>query len=491
MALLAAGIAAGAAVLTAVLGGSLIAQDRETARALERVPPAQRTVTAIYADLGVVRRGETLKTIEPIVRRALTTVTPQAPVRVLQYKLLRLQGALVNLAGIDDVGRWVRLRSGRLPRTCTPERCEVVRLGGGGRIPAIAGLHLVQVGEGALSSPVPFGRLPGVNAARIGETFRPAEEPPFILAEGFDALARLPGLRSLYRTYAWVVPLDPDRIHPWEVDGFLTSVIRARSTLRAESLVLDLDAPIDQLAEAREVGQVAGRRLLLIGGQAAALLLAFGLLAAASLRRDTDAAWQRLTWRGARRWQLVLMSAAETGVAALAGALVGWVLGAGVIAIVAERASSPPAAILRHSALGGGGIAAAAGVAAVAALVILLGLRAPALPLGGRTVSTVDVAALGALLAVVVALARGQADADSLTGSPGASPPRARLAPDCRVGAAGGAVSRAQPGACRSGGDLPRGERRAWPLRARLPRNARAGKRGQGRLRRPARLHDP
>jgi hypothetical protein len=417
MALLAAGIAAGAAVLAAVLGGSLIAQDRETARALERVPPAQRTVTAIYADLGVVRRGETLKTIEPIVRRALTTVTPQAPVRVLQYKLLRLQGALVNLAGMDDVGRWVRLRSGRLPRTCTPDRCEVVRLGGGRRIPAIAGLHFVQVGEGVLSSPVPFGRLPGVNAARIGENFRPAEEPPFILAEGFDELARLPGLRSLYRTYAWVVQLDPDRVHPWEVDSFLTSVTRARSTLRAESLVLDLDAPSDQLAEARESGQVAGRRLLLIGGQAAALLLAFGLLAAASLRRDTDAAWQRLTWRGARRWQLVLMSAAETGVAALAGALVGWVLGAGVIAIVAERASSPPTAILRHSAISGGGIAAAAGVAAVAALVILLALRAPALQLGGRTVSTVDVAALGALLAVVVALARGQADADSLTGS--------------------------------------------------------------------------
>jgi hypothetical protein len=417
MALLAAGIAAGAAVLAVVLGGSLIAQDQETARALERVPPAQRTVTAIYADLGVVRRGETLGTIEPLVRRAVATVAPQQPVRVLQYKLIRLEGALVNLAGMDDVGRWVRLRSGRLPRTCTPERCEVVQIGGGGQIPSFAGLRFVKVGEGVLSSPVPFGRLPGVNAARIGESFRPAEQPPFILAEGFDQLARLPALRSLYRTYAWVVPLDPDRIHPWEVDDFLTSVTRARSTLRAESLVLDLVAPTDQLAAARETGQVAGRRLLLIGGQAAALLLAFGLLAAASLRRDTDAAWQRLTWLGARRWQLVLMSAAETGVAAVAGALAGWALGAGVIGIVAERASSPPVAILRHSAFAGTGIAAAAGVAVAAALVILLGLRAPTLPLGGRTVSTVDVAALGALLAVIVALARGQADAGSLAAS--------------------------------------------------------------------------
>ena len=101
MALLAAGIAAGAAVLAAVLGGSLIAQDRETARALERVPPAQRTVTAIYADLGVVRRGETLKTIEPIVRRALTTVMPQAPVRVLQYKLLRRPEVFADPRGVD------------------------------------------------------------------------------------------------------------------------------------------------------------------------------------------------------------------------------------------------------------------------------------------------------------------------------------------------------------------------------------------------------
>src|SRR5919204_597286 len=83
--LLAAGIAAGAAVLAVVLGGSLVAQDEQTARALERVSPAQRTVAAVYADLGVSRKGATLGTTEPLVGRALATVTSERSVPVLQY----------------------------------------------------------------------------------------------------------------------------------------------------------------------------------------------------------------------------------------------------------------------------------------------------------------------------------------------------------------------------------------------------------------------
>jgi hypothetical protein len=416
-ALLAAGIAAGAAVLALVLGGSLVAQDEQTARALERVPPGQRAVTAVYSDLGVSRKGATLQTTAPLVRRALAEVTPAEPVQVLQYKLLRIEGGLVNLAGMDGLDRWVRLSSGRFPQECRPERCEVVQVGGEAEIPSAPGLRFVKVGEGVLASPVPFGQLPGASAARIGESFRPEQEPPFVLAEGFDALASLPALSGFYRTYAWVVPLDPAQIHPWEIDRFLASVTRARATLKSESLFLDVTAPTDQLAEARSTGKIAGRRLLLIGGQAAALLLAFALLAATSMRRDTEAAWQRLTWRGAGRWQLLLMSGVEAGVAALLGAVCGWALGAGLTALVAERASSPAGAILSHSVLDLPGLGAAAVLALVATAVVLLGLRAPALPVGARAISTVDVAALGALLVVLVAVARGQADASSLSSS--------------------------------------------------------------------------
>jgi hypothetical protein len=416
-ALLAAGIAAGAAVLALVLGGRLVAQDEQTARTLERVPPGQRAVTAVYSDLGVSRKGATLQTVEPLVRRALAGVSRQDPVQVLQYKLLRIEGGLVNLAAMDGLDRWVRLSSGRFPRECTPERCEVVQVGGEAEVPSAPGLRFVRVGEGVLSSPVPFGQLPGASGARVGESFRPEQQPPFVLAEGFEALASLPALSGFYRTYAWVMPLDPAQIHPWEIDRFLSSVTRARATLKSESLFLDVAAPTEQLAAARSTGEVAGRRLLLIGGQAAALLLAFALLAATSMRRDAKAAWQRLTWRGAARWQLLVLSGVEAGTAALVGAVCGWALGAGLTALVAESASSPVWGILSHSVLSLSGLGAAVVLALAATAVVLLGLRAPALPVGGRAISIVDVAALGALLVVLVAVARGQADASSLSSS--------------------------------------------------------------------------
>ena len=76
-----------------------------------------------------------------------------------------------------------------------------------------------------------------------------------------------------------------------------------------------------------EQGQAEDRCDEAAGGQAAALLVAFALLAAAALRRDVEASRRRLTWFGARRSQLELGTAAEVGVVALAGTAVGRALG--------------------------------------------------------------------------------------------------------------------------------------------------------------------
>ena len=292
--LLALGVAAAAGALAIVLGGSLVAQDVSAGQALAAVPESKRAVAVTYADLGLPRNGITRQDIEPLIVRTISDLAPGEPARAVQFKLLRIGGALTNLAGVDDVRRWVRLTSGRYPRECTPERCEVVQLGGSGEIANAPGLRFVKVGEGVLSSPLPFGLLPGSKVTRVGESSRVAE-PPFLLAEGFDQLSALPNLQALYRTYAWSVPLQARGVHPWEIDSFESRATQAQSTLRARSLFLDLSAPVAQLAAARETGQIAGRRLLLVGGQVAALLLAFAVLAAVGMRRDVEASGQRLT----------------------------------------------------------------------------------------------------------------------------------------------------------------------------------------------------
>jgi hypothetical protein len=411
--LLALGVAAAAGALAIVLGGSLVAQDVSAGRALAAVPESKRAVAVTYADLGLPRDGVTRQELEPLVVSTLAGLAPGEPARAVQYKLLRIGGALTNLAGVDDVRRWVRLTSGRYPRECVPERCEVVQLGGSGEIASAPGLRFVKVGEGALTSQLPFGLLPGAKATRVGESFG-VSEPPFLLAEGFDELSGLPNLQAIYRTYAWSVPLAPRSIHPWEIDNFEARATRAESTLRGRSLFLDLSAPVSELAAARETGQVAGRRLLLVGGQVAALLLAFAVLAAVGMRRDVEAAGQRLTWFGGRRWQVHLVTVSETTAVALLGAAVGWVVGGLATAVLADEAGSPARAVLSHSALAGAGIAAGVGLALAAALVLVVVLTVPGVSLGGRTFTPLDAAALGALLAIVLAFARGDADAESL-----------------------------------------------------------------------------
>jgi len=411
--LLALGVAAAAGALAIVLGGSLVAQDVSARRALGAVPESKRAVAVTYADLGLPRNGVTRAELEPLVVRTLSGLAAGEPARAVQFKLLRIGGALTNLAGVDDVSRWVRLTAGRYPRECTPDRCEVVQLGGAGEIASAPGLRFVKVGEGVLTSQLPFGLLPGGKATRVGESFG-VSEPPFLLAEGFDELSSLPELRAIYRTYAWSVPLAPRSVHPWEIDGFEARAARAESTLRARSLFLDLSAPVPELAVARATGQVAGRRLLLVGGQVAALLLAFAVLAAVGVRRDVEAAGQRLTWFGGRRWQVHLVTAAETVAVALVGAALGWAVGSVATAVLADQARSPAGEVLSHSALAGSGLAAAVGLAVAAALVLIVVLSVPGLSFGGRTFTPLDAAALGALLAVILAFARGDADARSL-----------------------------------------------------------------------------
>ena len=68
-------------------------------------------------------------------RRVLDPIVQQ-PARAMLFRQSIADGHLFDLGAVDGLGRFVQLRSGRLPKTCTPERCEVLQLGGAGPIPA-------------------------------------------------------------------------------------------------------------------------------------------------------------------------------------------------------------------------------------------------------------------------------------------------------------------------------------------------------------------
>jgi hypothetical protein len=419
--LVAFGIAAGAALLAAVLAGSLVAQDRSVKRATARIPAEDRTVRVTWE--GIASGPGT--DVRKLDRRARGVLAPlgRSPTRAMLFRTSEANGHLFDLGAIDDLAHYVQLRSGRIPQPCRSSHCEVLQLGGAGPIPPIPGLHLVRVGRATLDSPLPYGKLISretyASVLSSALLYHTAATPPLLLANGVDGLARVGTFVPTYRFYSWAAPLHPGDVHPWTVDDFARQATQIRSELQAGSLRWDLTAPISELRSANEAGRVAGRRLLLIGGEAAALLLAFAVLAATGLRRDAEAQWRRLTWLGARRWQLATGSVAETAIVAVAGAAAGWAVGSGIGALVAARADVPAGSVLAHSVVAGRGFVLAASIAVAAALVVLLSLRAGSARLGALTVTPVDVAAVGALVAIVIALARGAADTQSLANETG------------------------------------------------------------------------
>ncbi len=419
--LVALGIGTGAALLAAVLAGSLVAQDLGLERATARLAPTDRAVRVVWGGIGSGAENR-LASVDRTARDALRPLGG-APVRAMLFRQSIARGRLFDLGAVDGLRRFVRVASGRLPATCRPDRCEVVQLGGSGPLPRLQGLNLVRVGRASLESTLPLGQLvtretyAGVLSSSL--RYHTASTPPLLLAEGVTGLASAPVLAPTYRSYAWTAPLEPGRVHPWSIDAFAARVTQARSQLAAVSLAYDLTAPVTELRQADEEGRVAGRRLLLIGGEAAALLLAFAVLAAAGMRRDAEAEWRRLTWHGARRWQLALVSGAEVLTVAVIGVALGWAAGSGVGALVADRAGVPAGGVLRHSIVSARGFGIAAALAVAAAAVVLLSLRVTAARLGALTVTPVDAAAVGAMIAVVVALARGAADQSELAGERG------------------------------------------------------------------------
>jgi hypothetical protein len=409
VALVAFGIAAAAAAFAGALGAGTVAQDESVARAVSKLPAQERAVRGSW--FGAYDPG-----VDAEAFRALRGVSSTRPVRALVFRETSVDGKVFNLGAADQLGRWVRLRSGRLPHGCSVRRCEVVRVTGSGLLPDAVGLHLRVVGIGDLVSSVPF-RQRSAYGRTVEETsfFSPSRlAPPFVLTDDVTGASALPLFHLIHRSSAWILPLRPEDVHPWSLDDLGRRIDRARSELTAGNSFFELSDPLSALEPTVSANRVTARRLLLVGGQAVALLLAFVILGAAAGRRETEATRARLARFGARRWQVVFLWAIEAiGVAALA-TLAGWIVGLGAAAVIADASGSPVGAVLAHSAVSATGIGLALGLAAVAAAVLLLALHAPAVDLGRFSLGALEMAALGAVVAIAISLARGAADASTL-----------------------------------------------------------------------------
>lgn len=402
-ALIGAGVALAASALATVSAASLVVQERAVARAVGALPPEHRAVRVTWVGAGAAREDR-WASLNRHVRARTKSLGGRPPTAMMIYRDTRFGRQVVRLGAIDGLERAVVLSSGRFPRRCTPDRCEVVAIGEGN----VKAVGLTVTGRGSLRA----------NAA--GSFFRSAAQSGRLrLATGVERVSGLPELANSFRTYAWIAPLRSSDVRAWDVDGFQARVDRARTRLAASSLNFGLAAPTVELATAGAKARIAGRRLLIVGGQAVVLLLAFVLLAATRLRRGARASAQRLDSLGATGWQTRLAALAEAALVVVPATLVGWLLGAIAAVALAEATDVPVGGLVSRSVTSPTAAVLALVVAAAGTLVFYLGSRARPVAVGGAAISIADVAGAGALVAVLVAFAVGGADAESLATSRG------------------------------------------------------------------------
>ncbi len=409
--LVSAGVTVAVAFLTGVAGGSAVSEDLALRHALAALPPAERALRVAWS--GQTAPGG-YAALDRSAERAASSLTHQPVTRSVELNDVRFGAGLVKLAAVDGLSRSIHLRAGRLPGACTPARCEVVQVGGSPlRRVDEYGIHLDVVGRGTLTSLVPFGPS-GLATQPANGGIRPE---PVLLSSSVRGLAALPPLLLFSRNYGWTAAFEPGSAHVWDVDRLLASEGRAEARLTAANGQFGITAPDDALAEARSAGSTASRRVLLVGGAAAVLLLAFAGLTAGALRRDVRAELRRLGQRGATLSQQVSFVLAESLSAVLPGIAGGLAIGIGAVAVIASSSGVPVGPALSHGLATPGSIALVAAGSLGALAVVALALRRQDGP-RPKGVRPVDMAAVGALVALALLLAGGSRDQGTLSAGP-------------------------------------------------------------------------
>jgi hypothetical protein len=404
------GIAVAIGMLVAVLGASLVAEDRAVQRSIARLPSSERS---FRVDLVGLLGEQSYADSDRVARRALAALSPAKPLRVVYFRDSWLDGEFVRLVAADGLARVVRLRSGRLPRTCRPAACEVVQIGNRGR-PVLreGGVNLVRVGIGDLRDVSAYGpAFAGLTKLRAQASLVTST---ILLPASATSFQHVPALQLLFQVRNWIAPLDTSAIHSWQIEDLLARESRVQADLEQADLAYGFSGPDTALLDARAAGRASAQRMALIGGGVSTLLLGFALVVAISLRRGLGADRQRLLLRGATRRQVWLALLVQMGAITTAGWIAGVVAGVLVVAVLAHAAGLSAGVVLAHALLGRWSLLALLLAWAISTALVLVTVSTRDAGGTGRRITRLDLAAVGAAAAAAVGLARGGLDADAL-----------------------------------------------------------------------------
>lgn len=397
--LVCAGVATATVLPVAAQGSSSVVAAQALRHGVAELDPGQRSLIVSYPDVRLP--SDRLAAMDRQVRAGLAGLA-SGPVRaqLLFRRIADGSGGSYFLGAAEDLTSAVRITSGRAPTSCTPQRCEVVALGGEAP-PLDPALGLVVVGQAVRTDPL-----------LLTGTFDPGHDAPLLLADGVDRAGQLASLEVFQRSYGWVTPIDLDRVGTLGVTAYLARSAQAHDDLWRYAPGLVLTAPDDVLHAEDARAQRSARRFTLLAGAGTALLLGFAAIGAIGLRRDQEAVTSLLRRRGARRLTTGTLTALESAVPVGVGTVLGLLVG-GALAAWRAHAAALPAWAGAVSAVGRAVLPVLVG-ALVAVAVVAVTRAWPSSTSSRSAWRAVDLTVLAGLAVAALALARGSVSANAL-----------------------------------------------------------------------------
>jgi hypothetical protein len=334
-AILVAALAVAGILPTLVAAFSIVTADAAVVRALGEIPAAERSLTASAAS-DLVGPAD-LDRADPGVRSAMSPLV-SGPIRreLLFRALVDGSGTVFAFGAVDDLSTAVRLTSGRLPRSCTPERCEAVAI--------------VDRPEVATRLPDPqrnlgivvVGQVTRIDPLVMSGVMAPRADAVVLLTRDVSGAASVSALALIDRARAWVGRLDTETLRS-EPDEWERTVARLGDRLDLVDDQLAVASPGTAVRDVTDRAAASTARFDLLAGGCSVLLLGTAVAGGAALRPGHGRFVEALRRRGLPARGLRLVTAGEALALAGAGTAVGVVAGAGVTAAMAAAADLPPA----------------------------------------------------------------------------------------------------------------------------------------------------
>jgi hypothetical protein len=244
---------------------------------LSELEPGERSVTVSVVDSTGDGQYSALGTeIDAVLQNIGRGVAVH---QVIYREASDTMGGGLTFGGADGLTGLVHVTEGRLPRTCRPERCEVIQLG------ATSSTTFDSAAAQSAFGLVMVGRAERADDLLFSGTFQPALGSPLLIGDGTDAVVSLAALRTHGRTFGWVMPVDSVSVVDLGADSWVERAEGLPDKLDQVNPYLVLTLPSDAVRDQARRADASTDRFGLIGLALPVAVLGGLILGATGLRR--------------------------------------------------------------------------------------------------------------------------------------------------------------------------------------------------------------